>query len=263
MKPVFSSALMAGLLVAVLPAQAAADKDAAAGRALMQRYADAIVSVELVVTLKLKQGDRELPAREQRVDINGTVISPGGLTVTSLAAVDPQTSLEAMRSGPPGFRTELVGADFKEVKLRLADGQEIPARFVLKDADLDLAFMAPTPDAPGAQRPFPHVDLAKEVEGAVLGRYFFVGRAAKTLQRVPIVRATEVIGIVERPRRLYLVSNQSMGTPVFDLNGRVLGISLQHFASGRSSGLIVLPAGDIADMAKQAVAAQMKVGGSD
>ena len=53
-------------------ARAASEADAAAGRALVKRYADAVVSVELVVTLKVKMGDREAPPREQRIEVNGT-----------------------------------------------------------------------------------------------------------------------------------------------------------------------------------------------
>ena len=158
--------------------------------------------------------------------------------------------------------TEIVGSEFKEVKLRLADGKEVPARFVLKDADLDLAFMAPESSADTAGREFPYVKLEEIAEGNLLGDYFYVGRAAKIQQRVPLVRTTEIIGIVERPRRLYLMTEQLaqwMGTPVFNAEGRVLGITLQHFANGQRSGLVVLPADDIAEMAKQASAAQAAV----
>ena len=154
---------------------------------------------------------------------------------------------------------EIVGSEFKEVKLRLADGKEVPARFVLKDADLDLAFMAPEATPENAGRDFPFVKLEEVADGALLGDYFYVGRAAKIQQRVPLVRATEIIGVVEKPRRFYLMTDQLsqwMGTPVFNPQGRVLGITLQHFANGRRSGLVVLPAEDIAEMAKQAAAAQ-------
>jgi S1-C subfamily serine protease len=157
---------------------------------------------------------------------------------------------------------QIVGSEFKEVKLRLANGTEVPARFVLKDADLDLAFMAPEPTAEGAAREFPYVKLEESTEGALLGGFFYVGRAPKVQQRVPLVRTTEIIGIVERPRRFYLLTEQVslwMGTPVFNAEGRVLGITLQHFANGTRSGLIVLPAEDIAEMAKQATAAQAAV----
>jgi S1-C subfamily serine protease len=252
------------LIVTTLPGAliAAPDGQAKAGRALVKRYADAIVSVELVVTLKFKMGDREAPPQERRIEVNGTVISPSGLTVTTLGAVDPQATLDALRSGGGGGGRvpELVGSEFKEVKLRLADGKEVPARFVLKDADLDLAFMAPdaTPDNTALQ--FPYVKLDEKAEGEVLGDYFYVGRAPKILQRVPLVRATEIIGVVEKPRRFYLMTDQFtqwMGTPVFNPEGRVLGITLQHFANGQRSGLMVLPAEDIAEMAKQAAAAQV------
>ncbi|MBI4624437.1 MAG: trypsin-like peptidase domain-containing protein [Verrucomicrobia bacterium] len=244
-----------------LPLPATSATDAAAGRALVKRYADTIVGVELVVTLKLKMGDREMPPRENRVEVNGTVISASGLTVTSLAEVDPQAAFEAMRASQPGGnRVELVGADFKEVKLRLADGSEVPARFVLKDADLDLAFMAPADDADGTKRTFSAVKLEDSVEGAVLGSYFYVARAPKVLQRVPLVRTSEITGIVEKPRRFYLLTEQALGTPVFDPQGRVLGITLQNFANGRRTGYVVLPAADIAEMAKQAAARQSAPG---
>jgi hypothetical protein len=217
--------------------------------------------VELVVTLKVKMGDREQPPREQRIEVNGTVISPNGLTVTTLGQVDPQATLEALRAGssPSSRMPEIVGSEFKEVKLRLADGKEVPARFVLKDADLDLAFMAPEATAENAQRQFAYVKLDEAAEGLLLGDYFYFGRASKIQQRVPLVRATEIVGIVEKPRRFYLLTEQMpqwMGTPVFNPEGRVLGITLQHFANGQRSGLVVLPAEDIAEMAKQAAAAQ-------
>jgi hypothetical protein len=254
-----SSLLVIAALVAALnsPLRAASDTEATAARALVKRYADTIVGVELVVTMRVKFGDREQPPQERRIEVNGTVISATGLTVTSLAAVDPQVQFDAIRASQQGGRgPELVGADFKEVKLRLADGKELPARFVLKDADLDLAFMAP--ETADAGREYPHVDLTQAAEGVVLGNYFFVSRASKSLQRVPMVRSTEVMGIVEKPRRFFLMTEQSVATPVFEPQGHVLGISLQHFANGRPTGVVLLPAADIADMAKQAAAAQAK-----
>jgi hypothetical protein len=242
-----------------LPLHAASEADAAAGRALVKRYADAIVGVELVVTLKVKVGDREQPPREQRIELNGTVLSADGLTVTSLAEVDPQTAFDAMRAAGGSRAPELVGVDFKEVKLRLADGREVPARFVLKDGDLDLAFMAPDVAADADKPSFAsYVKLEDAAEGTLLGTYYYVARAPKVLQRVPLVRASEIMGIVEKPRRFYLLTDQRLGTPVFDAKGKVLGISVQNFANGRQTGIVVLPAADIAEIAKQAAAIQAK-----
>lgn len=244
-----------GLTMVGVAASVCAADAAVSGRELVKRYADAVVGVELVVTVKVKVGDREMPPREQKVEINGTVISADGLTVTSLAEVDPQMAFEAMSgSQRGGQRPELLGADFKEVKLRLADGTELPARFVLKDQDLDLAFMAPVAEA-GARRTFVHVDLAEAAEGDLLESYTLVGRAPKALQRVPVARTTEIMGVVEKPRRLYLMTETSLGVPMFDAAGRVLGITFQHFANSRRTGFVVLPAEDIAEIAKQAQAA--------
>jgi hypothetical protein len=237
--------------------RAVPEADAAAGRELVKRYADAVVGVELVVTIKVRTGDREMPPREQRIEVNGTVISPSGLTLTSLADVDPQTLFDAMRASSGGRGPELVGADFKEVKLRLADGREVPARFVLKDADLDLAFMAPDVSGDTPKPEFSnYVKLDEAAEGMVLGNYFYVARERKVLQRVPIIRTSEVAGIVEKPRRFYLMTAQATGTPMFDPKGRVLGITLRNFANGQQTGLVVLPAADIAEIAKQAAAIQ-------
>jgi hypothetical protein len=233
---------------------AAPEQNAVAARTLVKRYADAVIGVELVVTLKVKMGDREAAPQERRIEVNGTVISPTGLTVTSLAVVDPQSSYDAARQ--QDSRVQLVSADFKEVKLRLADGTEIPARFVLKDSDLDLAFMAPDTAANATAREFTHVKLAEPAEAALLEEFYYVARAPKVLQRIPLVRSGEIMGIIEKPRKLYLLSDQSIGTPVFDVQGRILGISVQNFAGGRPAGMVVMPSADIAEMAKQAAAAQ-------
>ncbi len=245
---------LAALTVGVT--HAAPEEVATAGRDVMKRYADAVVGIELVLTLRVKSGDREAPPREQRIEVMGTVISPDGLTVTTLAAVDPQATMEAMGGSSDGRGPQIVGSEFKEVKLRLADGKEVPARFVLKDADLDLAFMAPETSEAG--KTYPNVRLEDAVEGAILNTYFYVARAPKTLQRVPMVRRTEIMGMVDRPRRLYVLNDLSPGTPVFDPSGKVLGITVQHFANGKRTGLVVLPAADVADMSKQAAAAQAK-----
>lgn len=247
------------LVLGASSSRAAPEAEAAAGRALVTRYADAVVGVELVVTIKMRMGDREQPPSERRIEVNGTVISPSGLTVTSLAEVDPQTAFDAMRARGGSRGPELVGAEFKEVKLRLANGKELPARFVLKDADLDLAFMAPDVAGDGAKHEFTsYVKLEESTEGTLLSTYYYVARAPKALQRVPLIRASEIAGIVEKPRRFYLLTNQTLGTPTFDHKGAVLGIALQNFASGVPTGLVVLPAADIAEIAKQAATIQMQ-----
>jgi hypothetical protein len=258
-KLVFSSLALA---LAVVPARLRAlpEAEAKAGREIVKRYADSVVGIELVVTVKMTMGDRAAPPRENKLDVNGTVVTASGLTVTSLGAIDPRVQFEAMRAmmGGNASRMEVGETDYKEVKLRLADGTEVPARVVLKDADLDLAFIAPDPGAAGARHEFTPVKLEDAVEGVLLENYLVVSRAAKTLQRVPMVRTNYVTGIVEKPRRLYLMSDQQLGCPVFDQQGRVLGICVQNLSGGRAGGLIVVPAEDVAEIAKQAAAVKIE-----
>lgn len=244
----FTFACSGGLRAAELPA--------VTGRALLKRYADAVVSVDLVVTIKMTMGERSVPPRESKIDVNGTMIAANGLTVTALSAIDPRASFEAMRAmqGANGQKMELGETEFKEVKLRLANGTEIPAVVVLKDADLDLAFVAPLSKTGGPMPEFTWVNLEEAATGEVMGDYFSVSRASKNLQRAPLVRVTMVNGIVEKPRRLFLLTEQSTGTPVFDASGRVLGVTTQYLSNGRLSGLVTLPANDVSEIAKQAAA---------
>ena len=238
----------------VVPIRALTDAQANGGRTLLKQKSDAIVGVEMVVTIKISRAGSPAMPRENKVDVNGTVVSSTGLTVTSLAAVDPRVQFEAMRAMLPAG-TEVGETDYKEVKLRLADGTELPAKLVLKDADLDLAFIAPDVPANGAPRTFSPVKLEDATDGRVLDEYFVLSRAPKALQRVPMIQLASVTGIVEKPRRLYLLSAQHLGCPVFDVGGKILGLMVQNLSGGRSSGLVVLPAADVAEVAKQAAQA--------
>jgi S1-C subfamily serine protease len=241
-----SAAILLAALMGPLRVFAATEAEAAAGRSLVKRYADAIVTIELVVVVKTG-GERGSQSREVKREANGTVISANGLTVTSLALIDPRAG-SAARGGGDAPETE-----FKEVKLLLTDNTEVPASVVLKDGDLDLAFVAPDPDAAG-KREFSYVKLDEPAEAGVLDTYFDVTRVSKALQRTPVVQLSTLVGIVEKPRRLFLASEQSIGGPLFDAQGRLLGISLVYSAGGRQVGAVILPAADVADIAKQAAA---------
>ena len=245
-----------GLTLPAARLLAMTEADAANGRALAKRYADTVVSVELVATIKMTVGDRALPPRENRVDVNGTVIAPSGLTVTILSLVDPRGAMEAMRAaqGMGGQKIEIGETEFKDVKLRLANNTEVPSVIVLKDPDLNLVFIAPLADATAKPRTFPCISLDKAAAAEVLGNYYYVTRAHKSLQRVPIVRETTVVGIVEKPRRMFLMSDQALGVPVLDPAGLVLGIATQYLENGRPTNLVVLSAADISELGAQAAA---------
>ncbi len=259
MKPRISHASILAVLLLAASAPlslAVTQEEAVTGRALAKKYADAIVSVEVVATIKVTVGEHAQPPRESKLEENGTVISPTGLTVTVLSTIDPRGAMESMISsrGLAGQNIEIGETEFKDVKLRLADNTEVPAVIVLKDPDLNLVFVAPVGDSAAAKRTFPFISLDKSTTGEVLGNYYFVTRASKSLQRVPIIRTATIVGIVDKPRRLYLMSDQAPGVPVFDPAGLVLGISIQYLENRRPGSHVVLTAADIAELATQAAA---------
>jgi hypothetical protein len=217
-------------------------EEAAAGRKLLERYADTVIGVETVVTLKGTINGRAVPTQERAVSVNGTVINAAGLTVLSLGSIDPRATI----SNP---NAQLEEPEFKEVKLRAADGTEYPARIVLKDEDLDLAFVLPEPPADDSLPEFAHVDLGNAAAGEILGNYYDVSRADKKVERAPAVRLVSIIGILSKPRQLMLATGYSPGTPVFDAEGRILGVSVRHIVDGRSVGSVILPAVEIAAIA--------------
>ena len=73
------------------------------------------------------------------------------------------------------------------------------------------------------------------------------------MQRTPVIRPGVIVGIIERPRRLLLVSTDAyadgIGCPLFDAQGRVLGICLRYVVGNVSKGIVVVPAAEVADQA--------------
>jgi hypothetical protein len=243
--------VLVALALARPPAQALPDAAATAGRLILRHYADAVVTVKATVILKITVEGRFVPPQENKIDIAGTVIAPTGLTVTSLSSIDPKVLFESIRAKlmGGGAGVQLSQSETNDLKLRLGDGTEVPAKIVWRDADRDLAFIAPT-GAGG--RTFACVNLAEAPAAAVvLGDYYELARLPEGLLRTPVVRSSTIIGIIERPRRMFLISTEGLGCPIFDPQGHVLGVSLYFVVKGLPSGNVVVPAGDIAESASQ------------
>src|SRR5262249_21340707 len=136
----------------------------AAAREILKKYQDAIVAVKLVT----KFGQREM-----QVEVAGTVLTPEGLTVVSDFSSNPGRIL----GGDDG------GNETTEVQPPLRDGQELPAKFVLRDRDLDLAFVLPNEKGLN----LPHVKLEKAPIPEVLDDLIYLQRLGKSLNREPSV----------------------------------------------------------------------------
>ncbi len=237
----------------------AADTLRESGRALHEKSAGAVVSLKIVLTTSYAFGGQSSNDQESRDEELATVISPEGLTVTALSSVDPANMMMrryASRMGPGDkFETKV-----KDLKIITADNQEIPAMVVLRDPDLDLAFIRPI-EKPKA--PMAFVDLSKSVAPKMLDGAITLGRMGELAKRTASAMTGEIQGIVEKPRTFYIPSAElasaGLGTPVFLADGSPIGLvmlrmnpSTDEDAPGPSAMPIVIPGADIMDIAKQA-----------
>jgi hypothetical protein len=71
----------------------------------------------------------------------------------------------------------------------------------------------------------------------------------------PVASFGTVQAVVEKPRTFYVLTGGTIGAPVFDTQGRFVGVvlRLRNDAAGNAPP-IVLPATDIRDVARQAAA---------
>lgn len=209
-------------------------------KGLVAKHKDAIVMVEVVIKIKAFYNGRQVVDREQKLEINGTVIKANGLTVVSNAGTDP-TSLFPKR---PGLK---VDTSVTGVKIILADGTEHPAKKVLTDKDLDLAFIRP--DDPKLKLPFLELKKAPAPAPELLDSLVSLTRLGRKASREPGVAITRVLSIIKKPRVRYVAAGSIFaGCPVFSSDGKVLGLALRRAGS---AALAVLPCADILEVIAQ------------
>jgi S1-C subfamily serine protease len=248
----------APVAAALAPAAAArpADLRAMASQTLA-RHAEAVATVRMVVKRRMVYQGRERGSAEAPMEVAGTILSPSGLTVVAESMTNPSGPM-----GDPSGDTR-VDVETSDVKLVLRDGREIPARFVLRDADLDLAFLMP--HEKGLK--LPHVTLQKVPLPSPLDDIIFLFSYGRSLSREVAVATAPVRAVVKRPRTFLasdmMTSLQALGCPVFDSAGRALGIVVMRRSptvGGGGGGLrdfldmlnpVILTAADVAEVAEQ------------
>jgi len=264
---------MRTILVAVLGAavafQAAADDGKSKARTLLEDHRDAVVTVALTITTTASFGGIGGQGEESRSEVVGTVVRPDGLTVVSLSETDPMALLSNMM---PGEFSDMFAGNSEVTSAAIIVGreQEVTAEIVLRDQDLDLAFIRPVEPR---EEPFVHIDLDQAAAAEILDDVVAIGRLGRIANRVHTVGIDAVSAVVERPRRFYILGSGgsgqgSLGSPVFTLDGAPLGVFVMRTLPGMSQGsgmglgslmgmqdnvlAIVLPAEEIRESALQA-----------
>lgn len=170
-------------------------------RAAAEKNSKAVISIRAVVLMKQSFGG-QTQDQESKAEITGVVIDPSGLTVTSASALDPSAIVaqmfSAMGAGAEGMKVE---AEVKDAMLVLPDGTEIPADVVMKDTELDLAFIRPRDQS----KKFDAVTLQARAKPAqMLDDVFVIGRMSKLANRATSLTLGMVKAVVKGPREMLM-----------------------------------------------------------
>lgn len=235
---------------------ASAQTPAERGREVVARFSEAVITVKLAAKMRMAMEGRELQEEESTTEITATIIDPSGLAVCALSEADPTQAIAEMMGDEPDYKLEIEVTD---VKLRLADGKELQAKIVLRDKDLDLAFLRP--DA-APDQPLTWVDLTASAKGEVLEDTVIIQRLGEVATRIAGAVPDQIEGVIQKPRRMYVpgMNGQScaLGAPMFALDGKVIGILVNRFPprgvsrEERNPLTVALPAEDVLEVAKQA-----------
>ena len=242
------------LLVFCLPFSLLGKRAESTWRNLLASHANCVTWVSATVRLEISAGGRSLPPQEQKLEALGTIIAEDGLTVLSLSRVDPTAALLS-RMRTPGAS---VNVNYTEVLILMQDGTEVPAKLVLKDTDLDLAFVLPIKQKKDNEEfkdvVFSHIPRSKKEKSTLpqaLDEVVSLGKLGRNLYRQSTLRKGWVNAVIEKPRKYFVIENTSPGTPVFDRDGGWLGIVVYKMDRGRPTSLVTLPADDIDEIAEQ------------
>lgn len=243
-------------IVAAATVLARADEVAQKGREIFNKHQHAVVTVTEVLKMSTGSSSR---SSETKQDLTGTVVDPSGLTVLALSACDPGEIYQRMMGDEFSRRVE---TEVSDLKILLDDGTEVPAEIVLRDKDLDLAFIRPKTKL---TTPMEAVDLSKSSQAQILDEVIALNRLKSAAGRAYSASLERINAVIQKPRMFYIPDSNmtatTQGSPAFTLDGNILGVFVMRAMSAKGNAnrnytdlltSIILPAEDILKAAKQA-----------
>ena len=128
------------------------------------------------------------------------------------------------------------------MKILLDDGTELPAEIVLRDKDLDLAFIRPKtkPASPMAA-----VDLTKSAPAQLLDQVITLNRLNSAAGRAYAASVERISAVIQKPRTFYIpdstMTSTTLGSPAFALDGNIVGVMVMRAVSSKGGGGAQLP----------------------
>ena len=226
-----------------------ADETAELSQKVLEKWQDAVITARIII---------EMYESERKIEILVTVIDKSGLAVLSLSSINPASMYGAM----------VDETKVKDVTMILPDNEEIPANLVLRDQDIDLAFIKPIDKV---EKKLTAIDLGDNTEPEILDRIVSLSRLGNTGGFAPVVSISRVQAIIKKPRTMYMIDPMKallggLGVPAFTLDGKIVGIALMRTSKvqdvmgdelsrgmgGLPSLPIILPAQEIIDVIERA-----------
>jgi hypothetical protein len=248
-----------------------------AAEEILNNWQDAVVTVKVVVNVRFVVEGRESDTMEEVVETIATVIDSSGLAVLSYSSVDPMRILGDFLSQMQNVPNVNIESDITDVKMFMADGNEIPATIAMRDNDLDLIFIKSKKEM---EAPVKALDLTKHTNGlSVMDEVLILTRLGDMTGRIPSISTYPIEAVVKKPRVFYVIDENAvtgkLGAPVFSIDGKLIGLLVLNrkqaghkkigmsdlFGGASRTGILpgILPAGEIAEVAKQAREKQKEV----
>jgi hypothetical protein len=249
------------LFAAATVASAQTADERAAARQVTTRHGAAIVTLLGTATVNMSVAGQPAPPQTQAIQAVATILDPTGLAVLSLSAVEPTQMFDQMASAAVamGRPKPAMTVSLTDLRMRLANGTELPVRIVLRDRLLDLTFVRPA--APPAD-PLTSISEAAIAQPQILDPVVSLRRFGDVLGWPLGVSVGYVRAVGEKSRTVYVISSASgdnaLGEPVFDLSGRFVGVVTMRTTGDVSSGpesllqAVVVTAADVRDLARRA-----------
>lgn len=200
-----------------------ADETAELGRQVFDSRKDTVVTLRIVIAMSF--GGRE---SESEQEANATIVSPDGLAVLALSAVDPLQMATRRLIDEDEMTSRVVS-----LRMILPDGSEKPAEVVLRDKDLDVAFVRLT-EKP--ESPLVFVDLNQSAIPKLLDNVLCILQYGRVARRSHAAFIERIEMIVERPRLFFAIGNhrsrQVVCSPVFSMQNEFIGIGVMRIITG-------------------------------
>lgn len=191
---------------------------------LMQTLTPALVTVKIVYKTQMS-AEGQSSTSEGKTEATGVVVSPDGLVMlaTNSYSFDFSSIFGNLGGGgdSPDFKSKTVPTDFKVTVGQ--DQKDYDAKLVATDTILGLTFIQIT-NLQGKK--LTSVDMSQAAQPVVGERVILFARLGKGYDYAPYFHMTTICGEIQIPRHAYMLDGSGLGTglPVYDLNGKPLGI---------------------------------------